>query len=105
MTAQTERGKILETALNLTEGDRNNTYGDPHDNLTCFAKLCDAYMGGRLRSVKTPKKTTSVDAAIFMVLAKVSRVAANQNHADNYTDMAAYAAIAGECAKRLEELK
>lgn len=96
----TIRGDILSKAKELTEGDRNATYGDPADNLRCFARLVEAYLDG----TGYPRtELNSVHSAIIMVLAKVSRVAANLNHADNYVDMAAYAAIAGECAQREAE--
>lgn len=37
----------------------------------------------------------------FMVLLKISRSTAGRTHADDYTDMAGYAALAGECAQRV----
>lgn len=89
--AKTLRGKILETALNLTEGDRNKSYGPPKKNLECFAALIKAYLSG-----KATHDLTATDASVIMCLAKVSRIAANPKHTDNYIDLAAYAAIAGE---------
>ncbi len=89
--AETPRGKILETALNLTEGDRNKTYGSPRTNLQILASLINAYTNGR-------PELNEVDMAIVMCLTKISRIAVNQNHEDNYVDLAAYAAIAGELA-------
>lgn len=93
---KTVRGEILNTAKSLTEGDRNKAYGSPHENLTCYAGLVENYL-----QLRGSENLTSVDGAILNVLAKVSRVAANPNHPDNYVDMAAYAAIAGECAEEL----
>lgn len=91
------RQNILETAANLTNGDRNKSYGEPIDNMEVFAKLVGAYL--------TCKKETDggadlrvdeVDAAVIMVLSKIGRIAMNRGHADNYVDGAAYMAIAGE---------
>lgn len=99
MKVTSPRGRILEEALGLTQGDRNKTYGSPTPNLECFAKLADAYL--ELRFLNMPDTTESlnaVDGSILMVLAKVSRVAVNQGHKDTFVDMAAYAAIAAECA-------
>lgn len=97
----TRRGEILEQARSLTEGDRNKSYGSPEPNLHTFARLVGAYLDGRTIS----GRLNSVDGAVFMILLKVSRVAANQHHADNPLDMAAYSAILGECAEILEERK
>lgn len=91
-----KRGEILETARKLTERDRNQSYGDPKVNLNCYAQMVTAYLNGKF--AEGDSGLNAVDGAIFMILAKVSRVAMNQNHPDNYLDMAAYAAIAGECA-------
>jgi len=94
MPDKSDRQIILETALKLTTGDRNQTYGDPIDNLTIFADLINAYFKTNM---------TAIDASIIMTLAKISRVAVNKNHQDNYIDGAAYMAIAGECAKILND--
>lgn len=96
------RQKILETAINLTKGDRNKTYGSPYNNLSCYARLCQAYLDGK-PDKELGQEITPVDAAIFMVLAKVSRVAANYNHKDNYVDGSAYFGIAGENAQLFQE--
>ena len=89
---ETIRGGILDTAKSLTEGDRNKTYGDPKENLECFMNLVVVYLNS------SKKRSKAVDGAIIMCLAKISRIAANASHTDNYVDLAAYAAIAGECA-------
>jgi hypothetical protein len=88
------RLQILETAATLTGGDRNKTYGEPKANLTLYAELCQAYLGGR-----DVTKLTPTDGAILMTLAKISRIAVNPRHMDNYVDGAAYMAIAGECSQ------
>jgi Domain of unknown function (DUF6378) len=89
------RQEILETALEFTTGDRNKTYGPPKPNLTCFANLVQAYLNGMTQ----PEQLDATDGAIIMTLAKISRIAVNKQHKDNYIDGAAYMAIAGECAE------
>lgn len=89
-TNVTVRGTILERAKQLTEGDRNKTYGCPVNGMELFAQMIDTYLGGI--------NVTAVDASVIMCLVKISRIAANPKHPDNYVDLAAYAAIAGECA-------
>ncbi len=96
--ADTIRGKTLMEALGLTEGDRNKTYGSPYANLTCYANLVAAYVNGK----PDDGDFNAVDGAILMVLAKISRIAVNQNHHDSYVDGAAYMAIADECSRQGE---
>ncbi len=95
-TQITLRGAILEHAKRLTEGDRNKVYGDPDSNMSCFAHLVDAYLGGLYSAGRSGLNAT--DGAMILALLKISRVAANQTHWDSYIDLAAYAAIGGECA-------
>lgn len=96
---QTIRGQILDTAKGLTTGSRDKSYGPPIENLTVYAELMEAYVKGR--TVVEGGSFDAVDSAIFMVLAKVSRIAMNRGHEDNYVDGAAYMAIAGECDQLL----
>jgi hypothetical protein len=98
---ETVRGQILDTAKGLTTGDRNKSYGPPIDNLTTYANLCTAYIFGKGGNENDLLALDAVDAAVLMVLAKVSRIAANRGHKDNYVDGAAYMAIAGECDELL----
>lgn len=95
-----KRIKILQQGIDLTTGDRNKSYGHPHPNLTTFASLVQTYLEARGWSGPI---LTSVDGAMIMVQAKVSRVTVNENHDDNYVDGATYFAIAGECADIVKE--
>lgn len=90
-----KRVAIMRQGINLTNGDRNKTYGSPHPNLTTFAHLVNSYLKGL--GWEGPK-LDSVDGSMIMVLAKVSRVAVNKQHEDNYVDGSTYFAIAGECS-------
>ena len=86
------RVQTLETAIKLTAGDRNKAYGPPHGNLSDCALLWDAYLAIR--------KGAQIDAeavAWMNVLQKIARSVQPGYHPDNYTDAAAYSAIAGEC--------
>lgn len=102
---ETIRGQILDTAKKLTTGDRDKSYGPPIDNLTTYANLCTAYIFGKGGNENDLLALDAVDGAVLMVLAKVSRIAANRGHKDNYVDGAAYMAIAGECDELLERAK
>jgi len=83
-----QRANILQQGINLTTGDRNQSYGDPHTNLTRMAALVNAQFDTHFNSG---------DMAIIMVMAKLSRIGASVLHEDNYVDGATYMAIAGEC--------
>jgi len=91
---------ILNKGAELTSGDRDRTYGDPHDNMTHMAGMLNAYF-----SNVSPYKFTAEDAAIIMVIAKLSRLKANPGvpyHEDNYIDAAAYTAMAG-ASRRIQD--
>ena len=93
------RVQTLETAIKLTSGDRNKAYGPPFGNLSDCALLWDAYLAIR--------KGAQIDAeavAWMNVLQKIARSVQPGYHPDNYTDAAAYSAIAGECREiQIEE--
>lgn len=93
------RVETLESAINLTNGDRNRAYGPPYRNLSDCALLWDAYLAIR------GEAAVDAEAVAWMnVLQKIARSCQPGYHPDNYTDAAAYAAIAGEC-RELEEEK
>ena len=85
------RTDILETAISLTNGARDNTYGDPFANHTKLAALITAFLGFQI---------SPMQAAVILVLVKIARMSVSPLHNDNYVDAAAYVAIAGECANR-----
>lgn len=91
---ESERGRLLDTAKQLTCGDRNETYGPPHENLSDCALLWETYMNTKKRySIRI----TAEDVAWMMVLLKMTRSFQPGYHRDNYVDASAYSAIAGEC--------
>lgn len=86
------RNDILEAAGRCINGERQQDYGRPENNFSRIARLWEAYSG-------IPYKPEEV--AIMMALLKVARIASGRK-ADNYIDLAGYAALAGELAD-LEE--
>jgi len=83
---------ILEQAKELVGGDRQKDYGDKlttHQNIAA------------LWSIFLRKKVTPHDVAMCMALVKVARLM-HAHKKDNYIDLAAYAAIAGEINERDE---
>jgi hypothetical protein len=102
------REAMLNTAKALTCGDRNKSYGPPHDNLSDCAALWEAYLNTNLRCFRRDDdgwkvKLTSEDVAWMMVLTKMTRSFQDGFHFDNYVDAAAYSAIAGECREIIYE--
>jgi hypothetical protein len=106
------RVQTLETAIKLTGGDRNRSYGPPYDNLSDCANLWNAYINSKIGCLVPTAdggyeaNLKAEDVAWFMVLVKMTRSFNTGYHPDNYTDAAAYSAIAGECREiQIEEDK
>lgn len=83
------RKTILETAEACVCRDRQDQYGKPEDSFSEIAMLWTAYKGVEF---------DPVDVAQMMILLKIARAKGNPKHADNWIDMAGYAACAGEIA-------
>ena len=84
-----DRIRTLEMAAQIVRQDRQNDYGTPEDNFGRIARLWGAYLG------------TSVDqhdVAAMMALVKVARIATSPAKADNWIDLAGYAACGAEVA-------
>ena len=82
-----KREEILDTAKEIVTGARETTYGSPEDCFTTIAGLWGSYLNTTI---------STTDVAMLMVLLKVARSRGNAGYADNYVDIAGYAACAGE---------
>jgi len=92
---------VLHEAARLTGGARNQSYGAPRDNLANIAELWTSYLVTKYKPLAVDSDRfllTAEDVAHMNVLMKIARTYATYKR-DNYVDAAAYAAIAGECAK------
>lgn len=83
------RKTILDAAEKCVCHDRQDTHGRPEDSFGDIADLWAAYKGVEF---------DPVDVAQMMILLKIARAKGNPKHADNWIDMAGYAACAGEIA-------
>lgn len=83
-----KREEILNKALDIVKGAREEQYGSPEDCFGTIAQFWSAYLDNPV---------TSVDVAVMMILLKIARLKNNQEYDDNYIDIAGYAACAGEC--------
>lgn len=83
------RAEILHTAIDLTCGDRDDTYGSPRTNHERIALIW---------TVILDYPVTAEQVALCMAGVKIARLVTSPDHLDSYIDGAAYLAIAGEIA-------
>lgn len=83
------RSDVLDQAKACVTKDRAATHGAAENSFERIAALWSADLGVAL---------SAVDVARLMVLFKVVRARGNPAHADNWVDMAGYAALGGELA-------
>ena len=91
-----KRTEVLNKANQITTGERQEAYGTPEDNFTKIAALWSAY----LDTLVTPE-----DVASMMILLKTARISSGQRVADNWVDIAGYAACGGEIQTKDDEKK
>lgn len=82
-----KRTDILNDALAAICGDRDQQYGTPEKSFECISALWSAYLG---------KFVTPDMVADMMILFKVARNRTGVPKADNWVDIAGYAACGGE---------
>lgn len=79
----------LTAAKNLITGERQKDYGSPRENFDRLAKMWSAYKGVEF---------SRVDAAMMLMMLKISREAAGGKTLDTYRDLIGYAGIAAALA-------
>lgn len=89
VTPSMNRLDLLHTAIDLTGGDRNETYGEPVANHEHIARIFNAMTG---------REFTSRDVALVHMATKLARLCRNSQHIDSHVDLMAYVGIAYECA-------
>jgi len=80
------REEILQAAIDLTKGDRNEAHGDPAENHDRIAKIWSVVLG---------VEVDAAQVALCMAGLKLARLAYKYDD-DSFIDLAAYAAIANE---------
>lgn len=83
------RKAVLEQAIKLTTGSRQETHGTPEDSFATIATLWGAYMG---------QPITPEDVCHLMTLLKIGRMQHGNHNADDYIDAIGYQALAAELA-------
>lgn len=74
----------LEEAMRLTDGDRQQAYGEPHVIHERIAHIWSSILGHHI---------TPAQAALCMAGLKLARLSLNPEHEDSMTDLAGYARI------------
>ena len=90
------RSDILDKAKACVCGDREQDYGKPENSFSTIAGLWNAYLERALFRAADPCRITAKDVAVMMALLKIARIAAGHAKADNWVDLAGYAACGGE---------
>lgn len=93
------RKEILDNALKCVNGDRDEQYGKPEDSFKLIAEFWMSYLQN---CGAVPDGTSEIfirphDVAAMFALMKVARIAGPTSKADNWIDLAGYAACGGEC--------
>lgn len=91
------RAEILHAAEKCVCGQREQDYGTPEDNFKAIAELWSVYLDrisvGKYGNTIVDEK----DVAVMMALLKIARIARGGGKADNWIDLAGYAACGAEC--------
>lgn len=91
------RADILHAAEKCVCGQRETDYGTPEDNFKAIAELWSVYLDrisvGKYGNMIVDEK----DVAVMMALLKIARIARGGGKADNWIDLAGYAACGAEC--------
>lgn len=85
------RKDILDSAMKCMNGDRDQQYGKPEDSFSIIARFWTAYINSP--GVAIERK----DVAAMLGLLKIARISSGVQKADNWVDLAGYAACGGEC--------
>ena len=87
------RPEILDTAKKCVCGDREQDYGSPESNFQTIADLWAVYLQGCGVTIDFLEPH---DVAAMLALLKIARIASGHAKADNWVDLAGYAACGGE---------
>lgn len=98
-----KRAEILDSAKEIVTKDREEQYGAPEDNFATIAEFWTSYVKARCTSNNGLVDISPADVGAMMILLKTARIAGDSEKADNYIDIAGYAACAGELMSKKNE--
>lgn len=81
------RKEVLDEATRIVCGAREQVYGTPEDTFRTIADLWTTYL-------ETP--ISDKDVSVMMIMLKIARIKNGQYKADNWIDIAGYAACGSE---------
>ena len=87
------RSEVLSKADSYVNGDREQDYGSPESNFQTIADLWAVYLQGCGVAIDFLEPH---DVAAMLALLKIARIASGHAKADNWVDLAGYAACGGE---------
>lgn len=91
------RSEILNTALEIVEGARQEQYGSPEDNFRRIAELWSTYLSCAA-DIWYDDQRVNLDAtnvAVMMILLKIARLNPSGGPDDCWVDICGYAACGG----------
>lgn len=91
-----KRPEILATAKTCVCGDREQDYGSPENNFQTIARLWSAYLLAGAVEPDADLCLMPKDVAAMLALLKIARIGSGHAKADNWIDLAGYAACGGE---------
>lgn len=92
------RDEILNKAKECVCQSRQADYGDIENNFCTIADFWNIYLEAHADKVND-YEINPEDVAAMMILLKVARIASGHQKADNWIDIAGYAACGGELEK------
>lgn len=95
------RTSILEEAIQLINGDRNDSYGDPVDDFKTTASLWQTYLS-RTISARGRLVLMPHDIAVMMDLLKIARISWSPEKRDHWADLGGYTGLGWDCVQRQE---
>lgn len=98
----TTRSDILDAAKRCVCGDREQDYGSPEDNFQTIADLWEVYIRRKCVSADADVIILPEDVAAMLAMLKIARIASGNAKADNWVDLAGYAACGGEIEAKTE---
>ena len=87
------RKEALAAAEKCVCGGRDIDHGTPENNFACVGDMWSVYLRTRGIEVNSIMPT---DVTMMLALLKIARVASGNPHADNFVDLAGYAACGAE---------
>ena len=91
-----KREDILAKAKECVTNDRQATYGTPENSFTRIANLWTSFLSAY--KLASGVALSAADVSVMLGMLKIARIASSPQHADNWVDLAGYAACGGEIA-------